>query len=112
MKRRSNCPIACSLDLLGDKWTLLVLRDAVVFKKSRFEEFLSSPEKISTNILTDRLHKLEEAGLLTKSPYSNHASRMAYSPTKKGKSVSAILAEFSKWGKQNLESTSTANPRL
>ncbi|MFX5547103.1 winged helix-turn-helix transcriptional regulator, partial [Acinetobacter baumannii] len=56
LTRRSDCPIACSLDVIGDKWTLLVLRDIVVFKKTRFEEFLESPEKISTNILTDRLH--------------------------------------------------------
>jgi DNA-binding HxlR family transcriptional regulator len=107
MKRRSNCPIACSLDLLGDKWTLLVLRDIVVLNKSRFEEFLASPEKISTNILTDRLHKLEEAGLICKEPYSNHASRMAYSPTKKGRSVATILDEFVKWGRQNFKNTST-----
>jgi DNA-binding HxlR family transcriptional regulator len=54
MVRRSDCPIACTLDLLGDKWTLLVLRDIVILNKSRFEQFLDSPEKIATNILTDR----------------------------------------------------------
>ena len=77
MDRRSNCPIACTLDIIGDKWTLLVLRDLFVFKKSRFEQFLDSPEKIATNILTDRLQRLEKAGLVTQAPYGNHRSRMA-----------------------------------
>ena len=63
MEMRSKCPIACSLDLFGDKWTLLVLRDILFLEKTRFEQFLDSPEKIATNILTDRLHKLEKAGV-------------------------------------------------
>src|ERR1700678_2893013 len=97
--RRSDCPIACSLEILGDKWTLLVLRDIVVFKKSRFEEFLQSPEKISTNILTDRLHKLEKDGFITKAPYGTHRLRMSYSATDKGQSVGPILLAIAKWGR-------------
>lgn len=105
MNRRSPCPIACTLDLIGDKWTLLVLRDILFFHKSKFDEFLDSPEKISTNILTDRLHKLEAAGLVTKAPYSNHRLRMTYSATEKGKSLAPILKQLVEWGKQNLEET-------
>lgn len=108
MVRRSDCPIACTLDLLGDKWTLLVLRDIVILKKCRFEEFLDSPEKIATNILTDRLHKLEKAGLITKAPYSSHRFRMAYSATEKGMSTAPLLREFVRWGLANIEDTSTA----
>ncbi len=108
--RRSNCPIACSLDLIGDKWTLLILRDMLVFNKSRFEEFLDSPEKISTNILTDRLHKLEKAELITKAPYGTHRLRMAYSATDKGRSVGTVLQEIAKWGTANIENTSR-NPK-
>ena len=105
MNRRSNCPIACTLDLIGDKWTLLVLRDILFFNKSRFEEFLESPEKISSNILTDRLHKLERAELISKAPYSNHRLRMAYSATEKGKSLAPILKQIVDWGLANLEDT-------
>lgn len=105
MEKRSICPIACTLDLLGDKWTLLVLRDIVIFKKSRFEQFLESPEKIATNILTDRLHKLEKAGLITKAPYGNHRLRMAYTATEKGKSTMPLMKEIVKWGLANIEGT-------
>jgi len=108
MVRRSDCPIACTLDLLGDKWTLLVLRDIVILNKSRFEQFLDSPEKIATNILTDRLHKLEKAGLITKAPYSSHRFRMTYSATEKGMSTAPLLGEFVRWGLANIEDTSTA----
>lgn len=105
MNKRSNCPIACALDLVGDKWTLLVLRDMVMFKKSRFEEFLESSERISTNILTDRLHKLESSGLIEKEPYSSHRYRMSYTPTEKGKSMAAILSHLSTWGLANIQGT-------
>ncbi|MBX3075660.1 helix-turn-helix transcriptional regulator [Candidatus Obscuribacterales bacterium] len=107
MNRRSPCPIACTLDLIGDKWTLLVLRDILFFQKSKFDEFLDSPEKISTNILTDRLHKLEAAGLISKAPYSNHRLRMAYSATAKGESLAPILKQLVEWGMQNLAETRT-----
>jgi len=110
MEKRSVCPIACTLDLLGDKWTLLVLRDIVIFKKTRFEQFLQSPEKIATNILTDRLHKLEKAGLITKAPYGNHRLRMAYTATEKGKSTVPMLKEIVKWGLANIEGTGAATP--
>jgi DNA-binding HxlR family transcriptional regulator len=105
--RRSDCPIACSLEVLGDKWTLLVLRDIVIFKKSRFEEFLESPEKISTNILTDRLHKLEKDGFITKAPYGTHRLRMSYSATDKGRSVGPILSAIARWGRDNFQNTVT-----
>ncbi|HEY9669782.1 MAG TPA: helix-turn-helix domain-containing protein, partial [Coleofasciculaceae cyanobacterium] len=59
---RSHCPIACTLDSIGDRWTLLIIRDMLFFRKQRFEEFLESPEGISTNILTSRLKSLEQLG--------------------------------------------------
>lgn len=105
MTRRSNCPIACALDVVGDKWTLLVLRDMVLMKKSRFEEFLESSERISSNILTDRLHKLESNGLIEKAPYSSHRYRMSYTPTEKGRSLAAILQHLSDWGLANIAGT-------
>ncbi|MBL0188186.1 MAG: helix-turn-helix transcriptional regulator [Candidatus Obscuribacter sp.] len=112
MDRRSNCPIACTLDIIGDKWTLLVLRDLFVFKKSRFEQFLDSPEKIATNILTDRLQRLEKAGLVSKAPYGNHRSRMAYTLTQKGETIGPVLKEVARWGVKNVEGTLTPPPEL
>jgi DNA-binding HxlR family transcriptional regulator len=87
-----------------------VLRDILFFNKAKFDEFLDSPEKISTNILTDRLHKLEAAGLIAKAPYSNHRLRMAYSATEKGKSLAPILKQLVDWGLENLEDTRTKKP--
>lgn len=105
--RRSSCPITCTLDLIGDKWTLVILRDILFFEKTRFEEFLDSPEKISTNILTDRLNRLETEGLLTKAPYSNHKNRMAYKATARGESLVPVIKAIVKWGLANIEDTAT-----
>ncbi|MDX1408893.1 MAG: helix-turn-helix domain-containing protein, partial [Saprospiraceae bacterium] len=63
LDKRSACPLSCSLELIGDRWTMLVLRDLFIGKK-RFGEFLESPERISTNILTDRLAMMEKFGLV------------------------------------------------
>lgn len=95
---RSHCPIACTLDLLGDRWTLLVIRDMLFFGKQRFEEFLESPEGISTNILASRLKSLEALGLITKQPYSNHTRRMNYQLTEVGESLRPVLRSIARWG--------------
>lgn len=105
MTSRSPCPIACTLDLIGDRWTLLVIRDMMFFDKHRFEEFLESPEGISTNILADRLKSLEEMGLVEKQPYSNHARRMNYYLTETGKSLKPVLKVIAMWGLKHLEDT-------
>ncbi len=84
----------------------------LVFNKSRFEEFLDSPEKISTNILTDRLHKLEKADLISKSPYGTHRLRMAYSVTDKGRSAGSLLKEIANWGMANIENTNKTPNRV
>jgi DNA-binding HxlR family transcriptional regulator len=81
-------------------------------KKKRFEEFLESPERISTNILTDRLHKLEKAGLIEKAPYGNHRLRMAYSATSKGKSLVPVIKEIVEWGLNNFDATTKGNPNM
>ncbi|HEY8559794.1 MAG TPA: helix-turn-helix domain-containing protein [Pyrinomonadaceae bacterium] len=105
--RRSSCPIACALDLVGDKWTLLIVRDMHYLGKTRFEEFLASPEKISTNILASRLKTLEANGLVTKSPYGNHSQRMSYELTASGKSLAGLLRRFAQWGLENIPETAT-----
>ena len=71
---RSECPITNVLDILGDKWTLLVIRDLVLGKR-RYQEFMSSPERIASNILADRLKKLAAAGLVTRRTYQGNPER-------------------------------------
>ena len=103
-ERRSNCPVACTLDLLGDRWTLLIVRD-LLRGKARFGDFLSSAEAIPTNILTDRLKRLEEAGLLTPVPYSEHPPRFEYRLTEKGRELGAVVRAVRDWGLENLPGT-------
>lgn len=102
--RRSPCPVSCTLDLLGDRWTLLVVRDLLAGKQ-RFEEFLASPEGISTNILTERLRRLEKAGLVTKQQYGSHSRRMAYQLTPAGQGLREVLLAVARWGQQHLDDT-------
>lgn len=108
--RRSLCPIACSLDLVGDRWTLLIIRDMMFFGKQRFEEFLDSPEGISTNILASRLKSLEDMGLVEKHPYSNHARRMNYHLTRQGESLRPVLQAIISWGLQHIPNTQIPEP--
>jgi DNA-binding HxlR family transcriptional regulator len=82
MSPRSPCPIANLLDIVGDKWSLLVARD--LFRgRTTYSQLLDSPEQISTNILADRLKRLEKAGIITRSPYQQRPVRYAYQLTKK-----------------------------
>lgn len=95
--RRSHCPVACALDLFGDKWTLLVIRD-LVLGRSRFKEFVNSPEGIPTNILSDRLEKLQQGGIVEQVPAVEGGKRMAYALTEKGRSLQPILKMLRDWG--------------
>ena len=110
-ENRSFCPIACTLDIVGDKWSLLIIRD-LLMGKTRYDEFLNSPEKISTNILAERLKKLEKHGILTKEQYGNHASRMNYRLTEKGQSLAKMLKEIIKWGLANISGTAKSQISL
>jgi DNA-binding HxlR family transcriptional regulator len=97
-KQRSNCPISTSLDVLGDKWTLLILRDIVFAGKSTYGQFLQAAEKMATNILADRLAVLEAHGLLTKAVAADKKSKFTYRLTEKGVDVVPILVELVLWG--------------
>jgi DNA-binding HxlR family transcriptional regulator len=105
-KPRSGCPIATTLDLVGDRWTLVILRDLLT-GKSRFSDFLSSPEKITTNILADRLETMLRAGLVTKRAYQQHPRRFAYSLTRKGEALLPVLQEMSRWANTYIPGTWT-----
>ena|SRR5579863_4208451 len=101
---RSPCAVACTLDLVGDKWSLLVVRD--LFRGNvTYGELQNSPEGIPTNILADRLKKLEEAGLIAKSAYQEHPVRYAYGLTEKGRELREILGAFVRWGLKHIPGT-------
>jgi len=95
--RRSPCPVALSLDIFGDRWTLLVIRD-LFFGRTRFKEFAASPEGIPTNILTDRLERLLTRGIIEQIPAEDGTKRLAYRLTRKGKSLAPILKAMRNWG--------------
>jgi DNA-binding HxlR family transcriptional regulator len=95
---RSHCPINFGLEIFGDAWTLLVLRDLLIVGKSGFSEFLASEEGIATNILTDRLARLEAAGLITRERGSADRRQVIYRATDAGKALVPVLVEMSYWG--------------
>lgn len=95
--KRSNCPINYALEIFGDKWTLLIIRDLMYKNKHQYGEFLKSKEKIATNILADRLNKLEQDGILMKSAHAMNASKNIYRLTKKGIAILPILVDIIVW---------------
>lgn len=94
---RSGCPIATALDVVGDRWTLVVLRD-LFLGKTRFSEFLAAPEEIATNVLSDRLSSMERNGLVTKAPYQLRPKRFEYSLTERGEASLPVLQAMCRWG--------------
>ncbi len=97
-RRRSNCPISFTLDLIGDRWSLLILRD-LVFGRARFyRQLLESGEGIATNVLAERLRRLERAGLVSKRRDPDDRKRFVYSLTSKGLDTLPILLEMILWG--------------
>lgn len=107
---RSLCPISCALDALGDKWTLLVLRDIIFMRKRYFRAFLISSEKIASNILSDRLRKLEAAGMVLRQPDPDNGCRIIYTVTEKGLDLIPAILELLRWGaKHEVENTKHDN---
>jgi DNA-binding HxlR family transcriptional regulator len=102
--RRSLCPVACSLDVIGDRWTLLVIRD-LFSGKHRYGEFLTSPEGIPTNILAERLKRLESAGLVASVQYSEHPPRFEYELTERGRGLLPVLDALADWGLEQFPGT-------
>jgi DNA-binding HxlR family transcriptional regulator len=96
-KMRSGCPVSLGLDIFGDRWTLLVIRDLMFGGKRHFREILSSDEGISSNILADRLKLLLDEGLVTKADDPGHQQKAIYSLTEKGIALLPILMEISRW---------------
>jgi DNA-binding HxlR family transcriptional regulator len=97
-EHRSYCPINLSLEIFGDSWTLLVLRDMMFAGKRHFRELLQSDEGISTNILADRLKTLVERGILTKQDDPTHKQKAIYSLTESGIALLPIVVQIGAWG--------------
>jgi DNA-binding HxlR family transcriptional regulator len=96
-RRRSPCPVACSLDIFGDRWTLLIIRD-LFLGRSRYKDFAASPEGIPTNILAERLERLLEHGVIEQIPAEDGTKRLAYRLTEKGKDLQSVLKAIRDWG--------------
>lgn len=102
---RSLCPVSSALDFLGDKWTMLVVRDMLFLDKRLYKELADSPENIPTNILADRLKRLQAAGIIEKEPYQEKPLRYEYTLTQKGRDLRPVLIELMKWGNQHIPGT-------
>jgi DNA-binding HxlR family transcriptional regulator len=108
---RSGCPINLTLELLGDRWSLLILRDIIFGGARRFRELLRSPERIASNILADRLRTLVAAGLLTRSGDPNHKQKAIYSLTEKAIALVPVFAQIGAWGSHWLPATEALSIR-
>jgi DNA-binding HxlR family transcriptional regulator len=96
--KRSSCPISFALEIFGDRWTLLVLRDMLLESRTRFRELLAGEEGIATNVLADRLKRLERRGLIRKERDREDARQFVYKPTERAASLVPTLLEMAAWG--------------
>lgn len=106
-KRRSDCPINFVLEIFGDKWTFLIVRDMMFKGKHYYGEFLQSEEKIATNILADRLSLLEQSGIVIKTIDPTHGSKMIYKLSQKGIDLLPVLVEVIMWSAKYDKDTAT-----
>ena len=105
-KLRSSCAVASTLDLIGDKWSLLVIRDLLHGKRT-YGQILQSPEGIPTNILADRLARLEQAGIIESAPYQERPVRYEYTLTPKGRDLGDVVSAMVRWGRKHIPGTRT-----
>lgn len=97
LKKRSDCPISSSLDVWGDKWSLLIVRDLMFYKERTYGDFLKSDEKIATNILASRLQMLEQTEIITKNTHPESKSKVLYKLTRKGIDLLPMMIEINVW---------------
>lgn len=97
IKKRSDCPISSSLDVWGDKWSLLIVRDLMFSKQCTYGDFLKSEEKIATNILASRLQMLETNGVITKTDHPDSKAKVLYKLTQKGIDLLPLMIEINLW---------------
>lgn len=95
--RRSHCPISFALDIFGDKWSLLILRDIIFKDKIYYQDFANSEEGISTNILAERLDRLKREGLIQSKPDKKNGRKIVYSPSEKALDLIPVILEIIDW---------------
>lgn len=100
IKKRSDCPISCSLDIWGDKWSLLIVRDLMFAKQCTYGDFQKSSEKIATNILASRLQMLEENGIISKWNHPDSKAKVLYKLTRKGIDLLPVMIEMQIWAEK------------
>jgi DNA-binding HxlR family transcriptional regulator len=110
--RRSGCPLNASVEMLGDRWSLLIIRDMMVRGYRTFKEFLSSDEHIATNILANRLRRLEDYGIITTQPDPSDGRKLFYLLTAKGMDLAPILTEMVLWAAAHEDTGNQALVRL
>jgi DNA-binding HxlR family transcriptional regulator len=103
--RRSGCPVSISLEFLGDRWSLLIIRDLMVRGLRAFKEFQESGEGIATNILADRLRNLQTAGIITAEPEKSDGRKVNYRLTRKGIDLAPVLLDLLVWGARHEPTT-------
>ncbi len=106
---RCDCPITSALDILGDKWMLVIVKQMLMEGKETFKDFTESAESIATNILSVKLKLLEEAGILTKNKLPNNKKTNLYLLTEKGLALTPIIVELANWSDKHLRD---ANPAM
>jgi DNA-binding HxlR family transcriptional regulator len=106
--RRSGCPLNASVEMLGDRWSLLIIRDMMLLGYRSFKQFLNSHERIATNILANRLRRLESYGIIASSPDPSDGRKLIYSLTKKGQDLAPVLTEMVLWAAAHEETGNQA----
>ena len=112
VERRSDCPISSSLDIFGDRWSLLLVRDLMLHKTRTYGDFAKSEEKIATNILANRLQVLEENGIIVKLPYPDNKVKGLYQLSRKGVDLVPAIIEIALWGGKYVTNTEDSSPFL
>jgi DNA-binding HxlR family transcriptional regulator len=100
-QRRSVCPLNASVEMLGDRWSLLILRDMMIWGFKTYKEFLGSHEKIATNVLADRLRRLQDYGIIASKPDPSDGRKLIYVLTAKGIDLAPVLAEMVLWASRH-----------
>ena len=99
--RQEHCPVARTLDVIGERWTILLLRDLLLEGPRRFQDFQESLPGVAPNTLSARLKVLEKNGLVARRLYSDHPPRLEYRLTDRGKSLGPVLKALRDWGKRH-----------
>lgn len=109
---RTGCPVACALDIIGDHWSLIVVRDLMFAGRHEYKDMLGADEGISSNILSDRLRKLEEHGMVTSMAHPESGRRKLYYLTSRGKDLIHVMIEICRWSQRNLDHAVRIPPDL